>query len=89
MSEAVKFVRELFRQRHENAILDAIMSFALYFLIIIAVVLGFIFIVKAVPWIVKQSGKPIYRLFASEKEEKDSTDETYHHIEKPLKKLDF
>ena len=88
MKNAIKFVQEILKQRHENAILDAIVSFALYFFVIIAIVLGFIFVIKVLPWMVKQTGGPIYKLFASEKKEEDIV-EVYHHIDKPLKKLEF
>ncbi|GEM_PF-7011559 len=88
MKDAIKFVKEILKQRHENAIMDAIVSFALYFFVIIAVVLAFIFVIKVIPWLVKQSGTPIYKLFASEHKEEE-IEETYHHIDRPLKKLEF
>jgi len=86
--EVIKFIKEILKQRHENAILDAIVSFALYFFVIIAVVVGVIFLIKVLPWIVKQTGGPVYSLFSAKKG-KEERKEVYHHIDKPLKKLEF
>lgn len=86
--EVIKFIKEILKQRHENAILDAIVSFALYFFVIIAVVVGVIFLIKVLPWIVKQTEGPIYSLFGGKKG-KEERKEVYHHIDRPLKKLEF
>ncbi len=88
MKNLGKFIKEILKQRHENAILDSILTFALYFFIIIAVVLVLMFVIKVLPWLVKQSGGPIYKLFAPRQKDNEII-ETYHHIEKPLKRLRF
>lgn len=88
MKDVIKFIEDILKQRQENPFLDAIISFAVYFLLIIAAVLGFFFLIKVLPWVIKQTGGPIYKLFGGGKKEVE-IQESYHHIDKPLKKIEF
>lgn len=88
MKEAVKFIQNILKHRSDNPIMDSIVSFVLYFFVIIAVVVGVMFVIKVIPWLVKHLGSFIYRLLVSEHTE-EKVEETYHHIDRPLKKLKF
>ena len=87
MMEVLKNLQELVKTRHENAIVDSLVSFVGFFLIMIVGILVLIFLIKVLPWLIGKSGTPIYKLFSHSEEENEI--EVYHHIDRPLKKLDF
>lgn len=87
MIEVLKNLQELVKARHENAIVDSLVSFVGFFLIMIVGILVLVFLIKVLPWIIGKSGTPIYKLFSHPEE--DIEVEVYHHIDKPLKKLEF
>lgn len=84
--ETIKHLQELIKSRHENAIADSLASFVGFFILIVGAVILFILIIKFIPWFVEKTGSSLYKLFTHSKEEEER--ETYHHIDRPLKKLD-